>query len=99
MIFARVRRELKPACALERELEARSILAGQFEFTQLFALPEAVMARPTGVGRADDIYIRMPIEGAGDWLTSSESAREATKGRSSRSRSYGMISIVTPSAS
>jgi hypothetical protein len=27
------------------------------------ALPEAVLARPTGVGRADDIYIRMPIEG------------------------------------
>ena len=32
------------------------------------------VARLTGVGRADDIYIRMPIEGAGDWLTLSESA-------------------------
>jgi hypothetical protein len=38
------------------------------------ALPQVVMARPTGVGRADDIYIRMPIEGAGDWVTSRESA-------------------------
>ena len=28
-----------------------------------------VLARPTGVGRADDIDIRMPIEGAGDWLS------------------------------
>jgi len=37
-------------------------------------LPQVVMARPTGFNRADDIYIRMPIEGAGDWLTSSESA-------------------------
>ena len=38
------------------------------------ALPEAVMARPTGFNRADDIYIRIPVEGAGDWLTTSESA-------------------------
>jgi uncharacterized BrkB/YihY/UPF0761 family membrane protein len=34
-----------------------------------------VLARPTGLGRADDIYIRMPIEGREDWIrTSSESA-------------------------
>jgi hypothetical protein len=35
------------------------------------ALPEkVVMARPTGVGRADAINIRIPIEGAKEaWLT------------------------------
>ena len=34
------------------------------------ALPEAVMARPTGVGRADAINIRIPIDGAEEaWLT------------------------------
>ena len=39
------------------------------------ALPEAVMARPTGVRRADDIYIRIPIEGREEWIaTSSASA-------------------------
>jgi hypothetical protein len=32
------------------------------------------VARLTGFNRADDIYIRIPVEGAGDWLTSSESA-------------------------
>ncbi len=37
------------------------------------ALQEAGMARPTGVGRAMT-NLRMPIEGAGDWLTTSESA-------------------------
>ncbi len=36
------------------------------------ALPEkVVMARPTGVGRADAINIRIPIEGAEEWLTMS----------------------------
>ena len=39
------------------------------------ALPTKVaLARPTGFEPADDISIRMPIEGAGDWLTSIESA-------------------------
>jgi hypothetical protein len=34
------------------------------------ALPEVVMARPTGVGRADAINIRIPIDGAEEaWLT------------------------------
>jgi hypothetical protein len=32
------------------------------------ALPEAVMARPTGVERADAISIRIPIEGADNGL-------------------------------
>jgi len=33
------------------------------------------LARPTGFNRAGAIYIRMPIEGSGEWLrTSSESA-------------------------
>jgi hypothetical protein len=31
------------------------------------ALPEAVMARPTGVGRALTAY-RMPIEGRDEWI-------------------------------
>jgi hypothetical protein len=31
------------------------------------ALPEAVMARPTGVGRAITTY-RIPIEGRDEWL-------------------------------
>lgn len=31
------------------------------------ALPEAVMARPTGVGRAITTY-NMPIEGRDEWL-------------------------------
>jgi hypothetical protein len=36
---------------------------------------ERVLARPTGFNRADDIYIRIPIEGAGEWLeTANESA-------------------------
>ena len=38
-------------------------------------LPEkVVMARPTGFERADAISIRIPIEGAVEWLTSSETA-------------------------
>ena len=33
------------------------------------ALPDAVMARPTGVGRAISTYtISMPIEGRDEWL-------------------------------
>lgn len=32
------------------------------------ALPQVVMARPTGPERADAINIRIPIEGAGDGL-------------------------------
>lgn len=41
----------------------------------VLALPEAVMARPTGVERAAAISIQIPIEGAAQWLrTSSESA-------------------------
>ena len=36
------------------------------------ALPEKVeMARPTGVSRADDICVRIPIESAREWLTTS----------------------------
>ena len=32
-------------------------------------LPEEIaLARPTGFNRADAIYIRIPIEGAEDWL-------------------------------
>jgi hypothetical protein len=31
------------------------------------ALPDAVMARPTGVGRAISTY-RLPIEGRNEWL-------------------------------
>jgi site-specific recombinase XerC len=37
--------------------------------------PKLSLARPTGFNRADDIYIRIPIQGAGEWLkTSTESA-------------------------
>lgn len=32
------------------------------------------VARPTGFSRADDIYIRIQIDGAGEWLTSIDRA-------------------------
>jgi hypothetical protein len=35
------------------------------------ALPEAVMARPTGINRADATCIPIPIEGREDWTARS----------------------------
>ena len=35
------------------------------------ALPEAAMARPTGVGRALTAY-RIPIEGRDEWVTAAD---------------------------
>jgi hypothetical protein len=49
------------------------------------ALPEAVMARPTGFSRVDAMNIRIPIEGAGK--TGEATALLASETRRSRSRS------------
>ncbi len=43
-------------------------LVGQLRFARLArGLPEAVVARPTGVGRAISTYT-IPIEGRDEWL-------------------------------
>ena len=57
------------------EIVGVRLTAAAYAHGLALALPEkVVLARPTGVGRADDRNIRMPIEGAGDWPRSSGSA-------------------------
>jgi hypothetical protein len=51
------------------EIVGVRLTAAAYAHGLALALPEAVMARPTGVERADAIKIRIPIERANHDLT------------------------------
>ena len=58
-----------------REIVSVRLTSSAYAHGLALALPTKVaLARPTGVGRADATNIRIPIEGAGEPLTSRESA-------------------------
>jgi hypothetical protein len=66
----------------EAHAHGHGLAAAMLEGVEVPVLPgrgrpqnSLALARPTGFKRADDIYIRIPIEGGGEWQrTSSESA-------------------------